>query len=320
MAGIDINRTTTGVMLPPAVSSEIWASTQDQSAALALARTITLPGSGVSIPIITGDPTAEWVDETEAKPVSRPTLGNKTITPYKLAVIVPFSNEFRRDLPALYNALVSRLPGALAKRFDETVFTDNVPAPGSNFDKLTGAPTIALGTDPWAGLVGADTSIALAGGRLNGWALSPQARGILLGTVDGNGRPLFTDSVATNTVPTLLGAPVYYSRGVYDTDITAPQVGYAGDWTYAVAGTVEGVQVSTSDQATLMDGGTPIYLWQQNMFAVRAEIEVGFRVRDINAFARLTDTAPAGDGAARTSSTSDRSTQDRPTQGRPASK
>jgi HK97 family phage major capsid protein len=306
MAGIDINRTTTGVLLPPAVSSEIWATTQEQSAALTLARTIALPGPGVSIPIITGDPVAEWVDETEAKPVRRPTLGNKTITPYKLAVIVPFSNEFRRDLPALYNALVDRLPGALAKRLDETVFTDNVPVPGSNFDKLTGAPAFDLGGDTWQALVAADSSIALGGGRLNGWALSPQARGVLLGSVDGNGRPLFVDSIASNNVPTLLGAPVYMSRGVYD-DTTPPQVGFTGDWTYALAGTVEGVQVSVSDQATLMDGSTPIHLWQQNMFAVRAEIEVGFRVRDINAFARLTYTTPV-EGAAVASTTQAKAT------------
>ena len=306
MAGVDINRTTTGVNLPPAVSSEIWASTQDQSAALTLARTIALPGSGVSIPIITGDPTAEWVDETEAKPVSRPTLGNKVITPYKLAVIVPFSNEFRRDLSALYNALVDRLPGALAKRLDQTVFTDDVAAPGSNFDKLTGAPAFDLGTDPWAAVVAADQSVALAGGQINGWALAPQGRGVLLGSVDGNGRPLFVDSIASNQVPTLLGAPVYVSRGVYD-DTVPPQVGFTGDWSYAIAGTVEGVQVSTSDQATLVDGAATIHLWQQNMFAVRAEIEVGFRVRDVNAFARLTHTVTppvvAAASSARTAST-----------------
>lgn len=307
MPGIDMNRTTSGVNLPPAVSTEIWSSTQDQSAALSLARTIALPGSGVSIPIITGDPQAEWVDETEAKPVSRPTLGNKIITPYKLAVIVPFSNEFRRDLSALYNALVDRLPGALAKRLDQTVFTDDVAVPGSNFDKLTGAPSFDLGEDAWQALVAADSSVALAGGgRLNGWALSPQARGVLLGSVDGNGRPLFVDNIAANSVPTLLGAPVVISRGVYD-DTTPPQIGFTGDWTYAVAGTVEGVQVSVSDQATLVDGANTINLWQQNMFAVRAEIEVGFRVRDINAFARLTYTAPIaapGTAEATTSKTS----------------
>ena len=40
---------------------------------------------------------------------------------------------------------------------------------------------------------------------------------------------------------------------------------------------------------TLEDGGTTINLFQQNMFAVRAEIEVGFRC-DTTVFNKLTVT------------------------------
>ena len=74
---------------------------------------------------------------------------------------------------------------------------------------------------------------------------------------------------------------------------TDAQYGYAGDWNQAVYGTVEGVQISVSDQATINDGGTQLNLWQRNMFAVRAEIEVGFRVRDISYFAKLTSATQA---------------------------
>ena len=112
---VDISRTTSGVDLPKQVSSEIWATAQEQSAVMAVSRQISLPGSGLSIPVITGDAQAAWVAETAAKPVSRATLGQKVMTPYKLAVIEPFSDEFRRDLPGLYAELARRLPGALAK-------------------------------------------------------------------------------------------------------------------------------------------------------------------------------------------------------------
>jgi hypothetical protein len=63
-----------------------------------------------------------------------------------------------------------------------------------------------------------------------------------------------------------------------------------GDWNQALWGTVEGVKISFSDQATLTDGAGSINLWQQNMFAVRAEIEIGFVVADPKAFAIYTDT------------------------------
>lgn len=58
-------------------------------------------------------------------------------------------------------------------------------------------------------------------------------------------------------------------------------------------GSVEGVQIAISDQATLTDGATTINLFQRNMFAVRAEIEVGFRVRDIAQFVKLTSATQA---------------------------
>ena len=70
----------------------------------------------------------------------------------------------------------------------------------------------------------------------------------------------------------------------------AAVVGFAGDWSQAVYGTVEGVQIAIADQATLQDGETTINLFQQNMFAVRAEIEVGFRC-DTTVFNKLTKAA-----------------------------
>lgn len=89
MASIDINRTTT-ISLPGSVSSEILQKAQESSAVMALARKIPLPGLGVTIPVITGDPEAGWVGETEKKPVKRGTLATKQMQPYTLAVIVPF--------------------------------------------------------------------------------------------------------------------------------------------------------------------------------------------------------------------------------------
>ncbi|SFK31627.1 phage major capsid protein [Cellulomonas sp. KH9] len=299
MAGIDVNRTTTGVRLDPVVSAEIWSAAEYSSAAMQLAQQIPLPGPGVTVDIITGEPEAQWVAETDNKPVSRPTLGSKLMTPYTLAVIVPFSNQFRRDKARLYQELVRKLPQALGKKFDQTVF-GNVAAPGSNFDKLSGAASVGIAGNTYKGLVAADQAVATGGGTLNGWAMAPQGRGLLLGAVDGFGRPLFTQGPNEGgSVTQLLGQPVYVSPGVYLADAdgagagTAAQLGFAGDWSSASWGSVEGVSISIADQATLTDGSTQINLWQRNMFAVRAEIEIGFRVRDIAHFVKLTSATQA---------------------------
>ncbi|MGJ9405267.1 phage major capsid protein [Nesterenkonia aurantiaca] len=290
MAGIDVNRTTTGINLTPEQSSEIWSAAEYSSAVMQLANRVELPGAGVSVPIITGEPEAEWVDETDEKPVSRPTFDNKMMTGYTAAVIVPFSNQFRRDKAALYNEIVRKLPQALARRFDQTVFGGTGGAPGANFDTLGGAASVGLSGNTYAGLVAADQAVATGGGILNGWALSPQARGLLLGAVDGMGRPLFTGSAAEGNVPTLLGAPTALTKGVYAGG-TPNRLGFAGDWASAHYGVVEDIQISISDQATITDGEVQLNLWQRNMFAVRAEFEVGFRVRDLAHFVQLTDAA-----------------------------
>lgn len=287
----DINRTNS-ISLPSAVSAEIIANTLEESAIMRLARRVSLPGRGVTIPVIVGEPTAAWVAETNKKPVSNSELSTKLMTPYKIAVIETFSTEFRRDAAALYDELVKRLPAALAKVFDSTVIGATA-APGSNFDTFANCTAQSIRTDAYGGLVAADTDIATHGGLMNGIALSAQARGILLSAVDTNGRPLFVNNASEGAIPRILGVPTHMNRGLYipETSSKDAVVGIAGDWSKAMFGTVEGVQVSINDSATLdLGNGTSINLWQQNMFAVRAEIEVGFRA-DTSVFNKLTGAA-----------------------------
>lgn len=293
-SGVQINRT--NITLPSEVSSEIMQKMQESSAIMKLARRIALPGTGATIPVITGDPTAAWVSETSAKTVSNPSVTTKLMTAYKLAVIETFSEEFIRDARALYDALIARLPGALAKTFDKTV-VGAVVKPGDNFDNFSSctAQSLIASSDAtlYDGLVAADAAIASNGGVLNGFALSPQARALLLGATDTTGRPLFINSVAEGAIPQILGQPTYFGSGVYKAGSgtnTAAIVGIAGDWTQAMYGTVEGVKIKISDQATITSGtDTTINLWQQNMVAILAEIEIGFRA-DTNCFNKLTGT------------------------------
>lgn len=292
MSGINTNRS--NISLPTDVSSEIIQKTQESSAVMQLARQIALPGRGLTIPVITSDPEAAWVGETDKKPVSNPGLDTKLMQAYTLAVIVPFSNQFRRDMAALYDACISRLPNALAQKFDNTVF-GGTQAPGSNFDTFEDITAVSINPETYEdvspaaynALVQADLNVALNGGVLNGYAISPQAKGILLASRDETGRPLFINNVAESAIPVILGAPVKVSKGAY-IDGTPKTVGFAGDWTKAMYGIVEGVDISISDQATLdLGNGTTINLFQQNMFAVRAEIEIGF-VADTTVFNKLT--------------------------------
>ena len=279
----DIQRGSSGISLPAAVSNEILGKVLETSVVQRAARRIALPGNGSAVNIVTGEPTASWVGETEEKSVSNGTAQTKILRPYKLAVIETFSNEFRRDLPALYNALAQRLPNALAKKFDETVFHGT--APGSDFDTLASVGSHALTYD---GLVAALSALGADGYDMNGIIVSPQGEAKLLGEKDDVLRPLFiSNAQAEGGIGSVLGRPVFKSKAAY-LDTTTDVLGFTGDWTQAIWGQVEDVVIKISDQATLVSGETTINLFQQNMFAVLAEIEVGFRISDADAFKKLT--------------------------------
>ena len=206
---------------------------------------------------------------------------------YTLAVIVPFSNQFRRDLPALYSAIEQKLPQALAKKFDRTALGFET-SPGTGFDTLADAPAVEL-TGAYADYLNA---LGVVGGAsddadITAWALSKSAEIDALGIADNSGRPLLVQDIQNQgAIGSILARPVFKSN--YAADATTNVVGIAGDWGSTAWGFVEGISISISDQATLNDGGTSLNLWQRNMFAVRAEVEVGFAVRDANRFVKLT--------------------------------
>lgn len=292
MANPTMNRQANGLDLTPETQADIWQKAAYQSAFMRLVPQIDLPGKGVRVPIIVGEPEADWVQEGATKPKSGVGFNKKDMVPYTIAVILPFSNQFRRDFEKLYAQIVAKAPGAIGKKFDQTVM-GLAGAPGADFDTLASAPTVSLGKTVWKSLNDADDKITDADGTLDGWALAPQGRSILRQATDNNGRPLFLNSMSSNDVSTVLGQNTYVSKGVHVPAVTSgstkPEiVGVAGEFASAAWGSVEGLQTSISDQATITIDNQSVNLWEKNMFAVRVEMEIGFRVRDINRFVLLT--------------------------------
>ena len=271
----DIRRTSTGYLLPKAISNEIWSNVLETSAVMSVASTINLPGAGLTIPMITGEPVANWVLETEEKPVSNPTVTEKSMQGYTIAVIEMFSNQFKRDLPSMYSALIQRLPAALARKFDRTVFgVDAVP--GSNFDTLGGAPALTIdSTGTFADVLAVLGAVNAAGGDVTDWVVGQELYSLLLTAVDPQGRQFFTQSQQPSgqLAQNILGAGLLKTRTPFKSSTTvADDTGIAGDWKgSAFVGTVEGVQISITDQATV-NNGAQINLWQRNMFALLVEL------------------------------------------------
>lgn len=308
---VDISRATTNVssLLPADVSQEISAKMLDASIIQQLARRVSVGGPGLTIPVISGEPTAAWTAETARKPISTHTLNKLLLTPKKLAVIEPFSDEFRRDLPGLYQELVRRLPLSLAKKFDADALYGDRSQIGSLYSATAAAAAnadqqVLDGTGTYQDVLDGITKIANNGYDATGIAVSPSGEALMMGAVTSAGSPLFLPSaVSSSGIGSVFGRPVYRSRAVTKTGLDADgsgvgattftSLGVVGDWSQAIWGAVANISVSFSDQATLyVDGGVnDINLWQQNMFAVRAEIEIGFVVADPKAFALYTTAA-----------------------------
>lgn len=284
---VDINRNTEGVVLPPEVSAEIWQKVQDASVVMGLARRVPLTGAGAIFREILTDSQPAFVGETERKPVSNPTLGSKELKAHKIAVVQTYSDEFRRDLPGLFNALIGRLPASLARTFDLAAL-HGIGAPAADFDTLAGADEVSIhnttagSQDAYAGFLNALAAVP----ELNGWALSPLGEVVALSNRDTNGGAILNPNVLTNgSIGSILGRPVFRSGNAQDGDI----VGIAGDWTKAVWGQVEGVSIDISDNPVFNEAGELVTAgWQDNMIGVRAEIHVGF-IADEDSFVRLSN-------------------------------
>ncbi len=290
-----LNTGTSGVVLPAEVSNEIWAKTIEESAIMSLATKMPLPGAGEEVQLITSDPEAHWRSEMGASQISTPGLASKTIKGYELSVIVPFSNEFKRDKGPLYDEIVERTPKAIGGKVDRTVF-GLATKPGELFDQLSNCTAVDIETNPWGGLVNADQAISLGGGILDGWALATQAKGMLLTAVDNNNRPIFVNSATSDKgISALMGSGAHISKNIYKaaSGSTPAQLGFAGDWTGARWGSVEDIRMSISDQATLTIDGEQVNLWQNGMFAVKFDFNFGFRTKFPEQFVKLVGKTPA---------------------------
>lgn len=309
----DISRHSENVIFDKEVSNEIISKAIEDSAFMQLMPQIQIAGNGKKYQTIVGDPVPQWVSETNAKPVGKFDFGKKEVMPYKMALIVPFSNEFRRDKAALYAECITRLPKLFGRKFDSTILSTT--APGENFDVLGSATKMSIlpdtGVTVYDRFVAIDGAIGANNGVMSGIALGTKGRSIVLGAKDQTGQPLFTAGVHSGQINDILGAEVSVKKGIYiagTAGSTADVVGVAGDYENAAWGAVEAIQGTISEEATLYyknesNEDVVLPLWQNNMFAVRFEIELACLIRDLNTFVLLTGNTPAATTTTTTTTT-----------------
>lgn len=220
-------------LLPPTITGPIFAKASETSAVMQLARRVELGiTANTAIPVSLDVPVAGWVSEGAAKPVSDGAVGVKLMTPKKVAMLVPLSEELvRSNAAGLYDQLVQDLPTAIARAFDQAAINGKDLRTGNAgpfADYLSQTPnTVALGTAA-SNAGGIYTDLANGVGKVvdknydfNGFAIDPRMRVDAMLSTDSIGRPLFVGQDNPPTIEavgsgrgTLAGLPAYVSQGV----------------------------------------------------------------------------------------------------------
>lgn len=294
--------------LPPHIAQPYFDIARRNSVVQQLARQVPLALAGESVPVVTAKPTANWVAEGAKKPATLGTMTLKTMAPQKLAAIAVISQEVVRADPGGYvERLTQDLGEAFAIAFDlATLHNLGGDATGTGpfttfIDQTTKSNELGANTQANGGvyedLVDSIDEIISSKNAYNrhrvvsGFALDLQMETRLRRAVSTTGEPLWTD-LPTGVEPgsitqsgTLLSRRSFMGEGVANPTNTI--LGYAGDWSQAVWGTVGGIEYAVSDQASVTINGSLVSLWENNLYAIRAEAQYGFLVNDVDAFIQL---------------------------------
>lgn len=285
--------------IKPELAGPIFDEAAKGSAAMSLVRKVPLGASGQAFPIVTSKPTANWTAEGTKKHTTEAGLGLVKMEPKKLTAIAVASQEVIRANPGGYSeTLKALLADAFARAFDLAVF-HNKGGDGngtSPFETSLAATTKTLTLGATAGANTYDDivkamSLNLQGTpkkKVTGFAFDTGFEIDLLNAKDTAGRPLFAEAAYTGAVPALrsgsvLGRTTYMHENV-GVDKT---VGFAGDWSKCAWGTVGGITMDMSTEASVTIGGELTSLYENNLVAIRAEAEYGFVVADKEAFVKI---------------------------------
>lgn len=286
-----------GGFIKPELAEAYFEEARKSSVVQQLARKVTLGAAGIEIPVVTTKPTAGWVAEAGKKPTTSGGLGLKTMKPHKLAAISVVSAEVVRANPGGYmEILKADIAEAFAKAFDEAALYGTESPFGSDQHLAATTKSVELGTaTAEKGGIFADVNSALSllvkdKKKLTGFAFDAVTEPLFNASVDKNGRPLFVDSPtvetsATITAGRLLSRPAFIADNVSKDAV----VGFAGDWSKALWGTVGGITYDISTQTAVTLNGELVSLWENNLVAIRAEAEFGWYLNDKDAFVKFTD-------------------------------
>lgn len=237
-------------------------------------------------------PGAYWVGETEKIQTSKPTLLTATMVARKVAVILPVSREYLHyKVPQFFQIMRPKIAEAFYKKFDEAgILNVNNPFPQSVDESAVAAGNVVEGEINYDNILAVEDTLFEFDEEANAWVSKVQNHTALRSaqrTENGVAQALFDRQNGTiDGLPAVNLKSAALPKGTL----------YAGNFDHLRYGIPFNIDYKISEEAQLSTitnaDGTPINLFEQEMVALRATMDVAFMITKDGAFAKLAPAAP----------------------------
>ena len=235
-------------------------------------------------------PGAYWVGETEKIQTSKATWLKASMEAKKLGVIIPVSREYLTyKLPDFFEAIRPKLAEAFYKKFDEAgILNVANPYAQSIDESAVAAGNVVEGDITYGSLLELEDTLIENDIEANGFISKNQNATALRGAIKTeNGVALSVYDRANGTID-----------GITTVNLKSAEMEkgtiYAGDFNHLHYGIPFNISYKISEDAQLSTitnaDGTPVNLFEQEMVALRATMDVALMITKDEAFAKLAPT------------------------------
>lgn len=238
-------------------------------------------------------PGAYWVGETEKIQTSKATWLKASMEAKKLGVIIPVSREFLTyKLPDFFEAIRPKLAEAFYKKFDEAgILNVGNPFVQSIDESAVAAGNVVEGPINYDNILNLEDALLDDDFQANGFISKNQNATALRGatrTENGVALQLYdrTNGTIDGITTVNLKSNEMEKGTIYAGDFNHLHYGIPFNISYKIS---EDAQLSTITNAD----GTPVNLFEQEMVALRATMDVALMITKDEAFGKLAP-APAG--------------------------
>ena len=231
-------------------------------------------------------PGAYWVGEGEKIQTSKPEWVQVKMVAKKLGVIIPCSREFLHyKLSNFFEVMKPKIAEAFYKKFDAAAIlnTDN-PFAQSVEESAVAATHVLTGDIDYDNILALEDLITDADHEPNAFISTRKNRSTLRGAHKiENG--VIVESIYDRSNNTIDGLPSVELADMLKGNL------YVGDFDYMYYGIPFGMSYKISEEAQLSTlenaDGTPVNLFEQELVALRATMDVAFMIVKDDAFAKI---------------------------------